>query len=336
MFDIARHWYRPSCSMVSLLLLPFSIVYAVIIKLRQYLYAIGVFKIVSFDAPVIVVGNITVGGTGKTPLVIWLANYLQRLGYRPGIVSRGYGGKPHKLPKWVTNECDPLEVGDEACLLTRNTHCPVVVCTDRVKAVAMLLQDDSCDIVLADDGLQHHRLGAAIKIAVVDNERRFGNGLLLPAGPLREPISRLHEVDFVISHGSDLATAHSMKLIPVEWIQLATDRVCQLNEFSPAKAHAVAGIGHPDKFFNTLSKMGYKVIAHRFPDHYHFKATDLQFADDYPIIMTEKDAVKCKSFANERIWYLRVVAELHNHLIEQLTMRLNEITYENKVTNDAY
>lgn len=267
--------------------------------------------------PVIVVGNLSVGGSGKTPLVMWIAGHLHARGFSPAIVSRGYGGSA-EAPREATIASDPLEVGDEPMLLARRSGCPVWVGPDRVAVIAALrLQHPDCNVVILDDGLQHYRLARDIEIAVVD-ARGFGNGLLLPAGPLREPPSRLRSVHAVVAHDIEKAElqryAGTKPLFAMtlqgEEAHRATDarERRSLRKFAGQRVHAVAGIGDPARFFRYLERFGVQPVAHPFPDHHPFAAEDLEFGDDDPVVMTEKDAVKCKRFAKPHHWVLPVSA----------------------------
>ncbi len=330
-------------------LTPFSGIYRIITSLRRLLFRLKIKKTTHFKIPIIIVGNITVGGTGKTPLVIWLANFLKQQGFKPGIVSRGYGGKNVCYPCAVTINSDPQQVGDEAVLIARNTHCPMVVDPNRVRAVTQLLQDHDCNIVISDDGLQHYALGRTIEIAVIDAARGFGNGFCLPAGPLREPVKRLDEVDFVIINGKlehdngsiqkrrsaqgALATEPTKEQAEINMLLISAD-FCQLinsvntkksDYFKNQTVHAVAGIGNPQRFFDSLRAMGLTIIEHLFADHYNFQLKDFNFAKpDEWIIMTEKDAVKCQAFADDRYWYLPVRAELPENFGAQLLGKISE------------
>ncbi len=305
-------WYRRSLSILAILLLPFSWIFKSLVVLRRFLYRRKILRSFIFPVPVMVVGNITTGGTGKTPLVIWLAHLLKSKGFNPGIVTRGVGGKKQVLPYRVTSETEVALVGDEAVLLKKRSQCPVVVCVDRVAAVKDLLVHYDCDVVITDDGLQHYRLARDIEIAVVDAKRQLGNRCFLPAGPLRESPSRLKEVDFVVQHGEVLQEGVlSMQLVGENLVALADTSVrLSFHDFTHKKVHAVAGIGHPQRFFAALRAKGFDVIEHVFPDHYLYNSCDFQFNDALPIIMTEKDAVKCKSFADERFWYFPVDAKV--------------------------
>jgi tetraacyldisaccharide 4'-kinase len=300
-------WYK--ANLFSYLLTPLSAIYKTIITLRRWSYVLGLQKTTYFPVPVIVVGNISVGGTGKTPLVIWLSELLQQQGYQPGIVSRGYGGKAKHYPQWVTKDSDAEQVGDEPLLMAQRTNCPVVVDPNRVAAVNTLLANSACNIIISDDGLQHYALGRNIEIAVIDGERRFGNRFCLPAGPLREPISRLDKVDFKLTQGEAQQGEFAMQLIPSKIYNIAQPELLLPFNNIAQPIHAVAAIGNPSRFFQQLRLLGLNIIEHPFPDHYYFKAVDLDFADDKLIIMTEKDAVKCKKFADKRYWCLAVNLE---------------------------
>jgi tetraacyldisaccharide 4'-kinase len=295
---------------VSWLLWPASLLFAGGVVLRRLLYRFHVLKSFKAGIPVLVVGNLTAGGAGKTPLVQWIAEYLASKGWRPAIVSRGYGGSA-KSPCAVTIASDPAEVGDEPVVLARRSGCPVWVGADRAAVVAALrARHPEVDVLVLDDGLQHYRLARDIEIAVVD-ARLFGNGFLLPAGPLREPPSRLKSVHAVVAHGTDAVAGFAMRLEGDE-LHRATDA----NDRRPARAfagervHAVAGTGDPARFFLYLAGFGIKVVPHPFPDHHPFRPGELEFGDDAPVVMTEKDAVKCRRFARPTHWVLPVRASL--------------------------
>lgn len=326
MFDISKFWYRRIPHVFSFLLLPFSYLFGCAAALRRIFFRIGLIKTHAFDVPVLVVGNITVGGTGKTPFVIWLAAFLKEQGYNPGIVSRGVGGVRQKMPHWVHANDEAEQVGDEALLLVQATGCPVVICVNRVRAVTDLLQHSNCNIVISDDGLQHYRLGRDLEIAMVDGARRLGNGFLLPAGPLRETKERLNNVDFVIVNEGDELDEYLMNLTPLKLSALKTVREYDLHEFPHKKVHAVAAIGNPDRFFDTLRKAGFDVISHVFSDHYLYQSEDINFDDGLPIIMTEKDAVKCGSFADERYWSLGVAAKMNPEFEQKLLESISKMT----------
>jgi tetraacyldisaccharide 4'-kinase len=330
--DVNRHWYRSSYTALTVFLLPFSFVFRAVVSLRRALYRFGFKKIQYFAVPVIVVGNITVGGTGKTPFVIWLVNFLRARGYSPGIVSSGYGGKLTEATCRVTPRSDVASVGDEAVLLAKRAGCPMVIGRDRVAAVKTLLATSDCNIVISDDGLQHYRLGRKIEIAIVDGNRRFGNQAMLPAGPLREPVSRLQQVDFVIAQQQALPGEYKMQLVGKTAQRVtAADATKPLATFSQTDVHAVAAIGNPAQFFNVLRAEGLRLIPHAFQDHYLYRQSDFDFGDSLPIMMTEKDAVKCTAFADERFWYLPVMAEVDESFSNALLKKLGEIPCTSKV-----
>ncbi len=317
-------WYRKRAWLYALI--PASAIYMGVVALRRLCYRLGLFRTVHFPIPVIVVGNITVGGTGKTPLVIKLANVLLSQGYKPGIVSRGYGGQKQKLPLEVFANSDPLLVGDEPLLIARRTCCPMVVSPNRVAAVQLLLKNNTCDVVISDDGLQHYALGRDLEIAVIDGNRRLGNGLCLPAGPLRESPKRLKTVDFQVTQG---------QAQPGEWwMHLITEELTPLRQ-PPRKfpirngqpIHAVAGIGYPERFFAELRHLGFNIETHAFPDHYRFQASDIDFGAESLVIMTEKDAVKCEAFADHRHWYLPVHAQCNSQFLELFLEKLNRAVF---------
>lgn len=311
------YWYARSPWL--LLLTPLSLVYGVIISLRRSAYKTGIFHSTRVSVPVIVVGNITVGGTGKTPLVVWLAEYLRGRGFKPGIISRGYGGTASSWPQQVSPDSDPDAVGDEAVLLAAKTGCPMSVAPDRVAAVNALIAHSDCDVILSDDGLQHYALQRDIEIAVIDGERRFGSGFLMPAGPLREPVSRLQEVDLVVTNGPGNKQEHPMTMKQGDAHNLLDpNKVSALADFRAQTLHAVAGIGNPERFFRSLQQAGLQLQAHTFPDHYPFQPDDIRFGDGRAVIMTEKDAVKCRHFATENDWYVPVEARMSDDFCDCL------------------
>lgn len=309
---LQRRWYAGT---PPLLLLPLSWLFGAVVRLRRLAYARGWLKSSHPGVPVIVVGNLTVGGTGKTPVTLWLARELAQRGLTVGIVSRGYGGNA-RVPRMVKPDSDAREVGDEALLLARYSGADVCVAPERARAAAELV-GRGCRIILSDDGLQHLALRRDLEIVVVDGQRRFGNGALLPAGPLREPVSRLKSVDLVLVNGAPVpasATALAVEgapaplefiLNPSVAVPLAGGAARPLSSFH-GPVHAVAGIGHPARFFASLRQAGLEPVEHAFPDHYAFRASDLEFGDAYPVLMTQKDAVKCTRFADARMWEVPV------------------------------
>ncbi len=287
-------------------LLPLSLSYGAAAGARRYLYSKQLRKSIRVASPVVVVGNLSVGGTGKTPLVCWLVARLQELGFKPGVVTRGYGGSSENV-RLVDSAADPSIVGDESLLLARRTGVPVAIGRDRPSA-AQLLVRAGCDVVVSDDGLQHYALARDCEIVVVDGERRFGNGWLLPAGPLRESEARLRRVDAVVVNGgrAQLEGALSMRLEAKDALSLIGGAIKTLREFAGHSVHAVAGIGNPERFFNMLRGYGIEVVGHPFPDHARLQAADISFPDGRPVLMTEKDAVKCAGFAGAQHWYVPV------------------------------
>lgn len=294
----------------------------------------------AFTAPVVVVGNLSVGGTGKTPLLITLTQELQASGLRPGIVSRGYGGKPGPRPVLVTPAHLATVVGDEPRLLALSTDAPVVVCPDRRAAVKWLLANSNCNIVLSDDGLQHYRLHRDYEIVVIDGQRGLGNGRCLPAGPLRESPERLTEVDAVVINGDAYwpsLAAIPMALRPVAFRHLASGRRCAATSLPPEwggepRAHAVAAIGNPERFRATLEALGVCVDLRALPDHQPLSAADLQFPDRLPVVITDKDAVKCEALADPRVWVLEVRAELAQEGRVKLLSELNKLVKKSIVS----
>ena len=316
----ARHWYR--LSPVSVLLFPVSLVFRLLVALRRLLFRAGALPSVRLHVPVIVVGNLTVGGTGKTPLILALAEALRRKGLHPGILSRGYGGTDAG-PRAVSAGEDAAQVGDEPLVLAERSGCPVWIGADRAAAArALLAAHARCDVILCDDGLQHYRLQRDFEIAVED-ERGFGNGLLLPAGPLREPAGR--RVDATVVNGAEPRPGtFRMRLAPAGLYRVdAHAAALAWSELSGKKLHAVAGIGNPERFFAGLSRMGLAFSAHPFPDHHAFRAADLEFADCDFVLMTEKDAVKCRDFGRRDLIAVRVGAEIDPSLTELILERIH-------------
>lgn len=313
---------------VSFLLIPLAWIYQIAIIIRRLAYTSGIIPVKRLGIPVIVVGNITAGGSGKTPLVIWLANYLKNKGYHPGIVSRGYGGKASHWPQQVRPDSDPLMVGDEPVIISRRTACPVAVGgPNRVSAAEGLIRTNQCDIIISDDGLQHLALFRDLEIAVVDSELRFGNKRCLPAGPLREPVRRLETVDIVVSNGKAGHGEFSMRYIPGRLFKVNDPgNTMSLDDYRNRTVHAVAGIGHPPRFFRLLRNNGIKTVEHAFPDHYIYNKDDLRFDDDFPVLMTEKDAVKCRYIADDKCWFLSIDATMDEIFQHRLANLLKEIT----------
>jgi tetraacyldisaccharide 4'-kinase len=315
----ARHWYR--LSPISVLLYPLSLVFRLAVALRRLLFRLGVLSSVRIGIPVIVVGNLTVGGTGKTPLILALANALRESGLRPGILSRGYGGT-NVSPRAVAAGDEAERVGDEPLLLAERSGCPVWIGADRVAAArALCAAHPTCNVILCDDGLQHYRLRRDFEIAVED-ERGVGNGFLLPAGPLREPAGRSVDAK-VTNDGESGPGVFAMRLSAAGLYRVGdVSAPLALSQISGKRLHAVAGIGNPGRFFATLSRMGLVFSAHPFPDHHPFRAADLRFADCDFVLMTEKDAVKCRRFGRRDLVAVRVEAEIDPALVELILERI--------------
>ena len=320
---LEQHWHRITA--LHLILLPVSLIFGLLAALRRALYHAGVFTRVKLPVPVIIVGNINVGGSGKTPLTLWLAQQLLENGWHPGIISRGYGGA-NSSAQAVYSTSSPDDAGDEAVLMAQRKLCPVWVGRDRpAVAQALLSAYPECDVILSDDGLQHYRLDRNVEIVVVDGIRRFGNGWLLPAGPLREPASRLRQVDAIVINGGEASSGEfGMRLHGSSFYNLLNPATtAQAADFFGQNLHAIAGIGHPERFFAHLSHLGLKVQAHPFPDHHHFTPKDLAFTDADAVLMTEKDAVKCSAFASEKCWVLRVDAQPDPTLAQLILERIS-------------
>ena len=317
---LANAWYERAGWLR--VLAPLSWLYGAVAKRRRLSYLTGSRTPWRAEVPVIVVGNITAGGTGKTPFVIWLAAALKALGFRPGIVSRGHGGSANRSPVLVQPGSSAEEVGDEPPLLAARTGRPVVVCQDRVKAVQFLLENADCDLVIADDGLQHYALARDIEIAVVDGHRGLGNGRLLPAGPLREPPERLNEVDWVVSSGrpagldasggdpETLLTLEAIRFVPVA----GNSASIPVQDFAArfVNVNAVAGIGNPGRFVQTLKEIGLNPILTAYPDHHAFEGDEVWFENDWPVVCTEKDATKLRVLEGlpDNLYYLEVDSQV--------------------------
>lgn len=299
---------------------PLSGLYGLLMAVRRCLYCAGWLRAERLPRPVIVVGNLTAGGAGKTPLTLALALVLSERGYRPGVVSRGYGGR-QRGPLLLGDAPDPAEVGDEPCVI-RASGVPVAVGRDR-HAAARLLLEVGCDVLIADDGLQHYRLAREIEICVIDGERRFGNGRLLPAGPLREPLARLGKVDFRVCNGGLPQAGEIPMRLHGNTVRALVDGHRQsIESFSGARVHAVAAIGNPQRFFASLAVHGIDAVPHAFPDHHVFSPEELAFGDELPVLMTEKDAVKCMAFAQPNWWSVPVQADLPPGFYDALCERL--------------
>ena len=320
---LEKLWYNNGSG--KFLLMPLTALYCAINSFQRFHNHYSKTKL---PCPVIVVGNITVGGTGKTPLTIYIVKLLQKAGYKPAIITRGYGGKAAVWPQSVTAKSDPQQVGDEAVLMAIKTQVPVYAGADRLKSIEQLIKTHDCDVIVSDDGMQHYKLPRDIQIAVLDGARMLGNGWCLPAGPLREKKQRLKVCDLLVVNGNiaegrkdDLQSMpfFTMNLKGITLTNLATHEQQTLDNFPHKMVHAVTGIGNPQRFFNTLEKQGgLQLKTHSFPDHHNFIEADLHFNDDLPVIMTEKDAVKCQKFTKKNFWTLPVIAELENSFEKEI------------------
>jgi tetraacyldisaccharide 4'-kinase len=329
-------WYRPSAPPV--MLRPLSLLFGLGVRARRAAYAGGLLRSQRLAQPVVVVGNLSVGGSGKTPLVIWLTAKLRAAGFAPGVVLRGYRGSAARsaTPLRVQADSDPAVVGDEALLLRERTGGPVAVCSDRVSA-ARLLAAEGANLIVSDDGLQHFSLARDFEIAVVDGERGLGNGYLLPAGPLREPPRRLESVDAVVVNGEGPYWASLNKPLTM---RLAGDRLMALDgraasialsSLAGHRVHALAGIGYPQRFFAQLRAAGIEPIEHPFPDHHRFRRDEMLFDDGLPVLMTEKDAVKCRGLGGPDHWYLPVTASFAETDAATLLGRLRRALEQQKI-----
>ena len=319
---VVDSWYKKSIWLY--LLYPFSILMTFLTNRRRKKYLKNL-PTLKKDVPVIVVGNLTIGGTGKTPLVKHIASELLKLGYKPGLVSRGYGGNYKKTMK-VDADSPVKATGDEAQILSK-LNLPFYIDRDRVRAVDTLLSNHDCDVVITDDGLQHYSLKRDIEIVVIDGKRRFGNNLVFPAGPLRESKKRLRDADFIVNNsGPTENDEFLMNISPSKFVHLNSGKSYPVDQWPMHKeVHAVAGLGNPGRFFDTLNRLGFKINKHPFPDHHKYNTNDLHFLDQHPILMTEKDASKCKHFNNNKIWYLAVDADVTDSFIEKIDTKLKSI-----------
>ena len=333
MKSLEYYWYRSGFpgNFFVWLLLPLSWLYCAVAVMRRKIYQLKLKKSYAAGVPIVVIGNIVVGGSGKTPLLISVCEFIKENGFKPGVVSRGYGGKVNGVKQVQEDDAAEL-VGDEPLMIYKRTKVPVVVGADRVAAVDHLLENNQCDIVLSDDGLQHYRMQRNIEIAVVDSSRGFGNGFCLPAGPLRERVSRLDDVDMVVfndandgaaggvSSASAEACSYTLKIVDVSHLG-HSDRV-SLSSFTDKTVHAVAGIGNPSRFFAQLRDNGVNVIEHAFSDHHAYTQSEFLGWDNECIIMTEKDAVKCRHLPLSDAWVVSVRADISKSLESQLNEKI--------------
>lgn len=304
---IEQGWYNGSP--LNFLLAPLSLLFYVISSIRKWCYKVGLLKSYKAKCPVVIVGNISVGGNGKTPFVIRLVELLQQQGLRPGVISRGYGGKSEQYPAAV-NSLNTAKFGDEPVLIYKRTGCPVVVGSDRIKSCDMLVDDFQCDIIISDDGMQHYRLQRDMEIAIVDAKREFGNGWVMPVGPLRELKNRLKSVDYVIYNGQK-SDQLSYVIKVGEPVSVLTDELIPGHHIDESPVHVICGIGNPQRFERTVKDRHIDIQSFKgFADHYHYQVEDFAAFGDQPVLMTEKDAVKCQSFAQPNWWYIPIDAEL--------------------------
>ncbi len=303
-------WYAGHPALA--VLRPLEWLYRGVVRRKRERFLAGEGTIYRAPVPVVVVGNITVGGTGKTPLILWLIEHCRSRGLRVGVVSRGYGAKPPQLPWRVRADQAAGIAGDEPLLIVQRSGVPLMIDPERSRAVAALLAEEPLDLILSDDGLQHYRMARDLELVLIDAARGLGNRRCLPAGPLREPVERLQSVDALLHNGAanDPVGAYGFTLQPQALVNLRSDERLPLSHFAPGQAlHAVAGIGNPQRFFTTLERLHWRPVAHAFADHAQFDAALLNFSPALPLVMTEKDAVKCRAFAAEDWWYLAVDAE---------------------------
>jgi tetraacyldisaccharide 4'-kinase len=310
-------------------------VFSWVVQARIYLYRKGFFASSRLDAPVIAIGNLTVGGTGKTPLTIRVVEILQQHGFKPGIVSRGYGGKKHSRPVTVEPNSSPALYGDEPVLIAERTGCPVSVFKNRSLAAQHLIKNFGCNVIIADDALQHYRLKSDIEIAVIDGLRGFGNERMLPQGPLREPLYRLQKVDLIVQNSGKLMNDEyfPMSLSAQKILNLRDpQRSIELADLIGAEVVAMAGTGNPESFFKLLVNNGLTIEAHEFADHHAFRTNDLDFVGDRLLLMTEKDAVKCRNFARDNHWFLPIDATLPESFEDSLLTLVELLKYGQKAS----
>lgn len=307
---LQRAWYEGHPALA--LLAPLEALYRRVVIAKRKKFVSGAIDCYRAPVPVLVVGNITVGGTGKTPLILWLIEHCRRRGLKVGVVSRGYGATPSSHPWRVRPEHSAVEVGDEPLLIAQRTGVPVMIDPDRARAVRELLKQEPLDLILSDDGLQHYGLARDLELVLIDAVRGLGNRRCLPAGPLREPVERLESVDAVLFNGAavDGPSGFAFTLQPSRLIELVSEKAWPLDHFPPGQQlHAVAGIGNPQRFFTTLEALHWRPIPHPFADHACYSPEQLSFSPELPLVMTEKDAVKCRAFALPGWCYLQVQAE---------------------------
>ncbi|EPJ43954.1 MAG: tetraacyldisaccharide 4''-kinase [Osedax symbiont Rs2] len=330
---LERAWYQARATW-TLLLWPLELLFVAIAKYNKIRHKKKQWQP---PCPLLIVGNISIGGTGKSPLTIELIETLQRKGYKVGVVSRGYGAQRSDFPYQLKASDTAAQAPDEPLMIVRRTGVNLVIDPNRVRACQYLLANNDCDLILSDDGLQHYQMGRDIEIAVIDASRGLGNGHCLPVGPLRESSERLQSVDYVLLNGASTAkfnSSYQMQIAADGWYRVQDNRYLSLEEFATkllsvdsgsTKIHAIAGIGNPQRFFDTLQKMGLDVIPHRFSDHYQYCSADINFDAADIVCMTEKDAVKCSQFAAENCYYLRISARLETVFIDNLCRHIEAV-----------
>ena len=315
-------WYKKSWWLY--FLTPLTFLFSTIVKIRKNSYLKNKKKIWRSPVPIIVVGNISMGGTGKTPLVKYIAAELSKRDFKPGLISRGYGGK-YSGTLEVNAETTYKKTGDEAQILGK-LKMPFVLDKNRSRGARKLQEKHDVDVIISDDGLQHYAMGRDIEIAVIDGARRLGNGLAFPAGPLREPKSRLKEVDFIVNNGGPTEGDEIlMTLSPAKFVHLNSGKEYSVDKWPMHnQVHAIAGLGNPNRFFDLLLRLGFEFDKNPFPDHHKYNKRDLYYLDHLPILMTEKDAAKCKHFNNSKIWYLSIESKIESQFIDRLEEKLND------------
>ena len=321
-------WVHPVW--INYLLLPVSWLYALLHGIRALPYRVGIRSPAKPGVPVIVVGAISVGGSGKTPLVIALGRHLRQQGYRPGVISRGYRGQSVAWPRLVDSDTPASEVGDEAVLIRSSADLPVAAGPSRIEDARLLIDRCGCDIIISDDGFQHFALGRDLDVVVVDSDIGIGNGWCLPAGPLREPRSGLGRADIVVENGTSADTGtkgdHAMRMEFLQARNLGNGAVSEVAGFAGSRVHAVAALGNPQRFFRQLEDLGLDIERHPFPDHHPFRAEDLEFAGDAPVLMTEKDAVKCLDMPNaQRLWAVEARAVVDDGFYSRVSRALEQL-----------
>ncbi len=322
-------WYKKST--LAFLLLPLSWLIQLIAITKKYLYQTNILFSEKLPVPVILVGNITVGGTGKTPFICALTNELAKKNIQVGIISRGYKSSVESDVYLVTENDNATKVGDEAYLLYQRLQVPIAIGANRVEAAKLLLKNNNVDVIISDDGLQHYKLARDFEFLMVDGSRYFGNRLMLPFGPLREPVSRLNSVDQIIinsksielNHRTNLPNAINISVKPQALIHIVSGEQVSLINLTESKFIAVAGIGNPQRFFNSLKSLGGTFESKVFDDHYNFSELDFADFSSEMIVMTEKDATKCKSFAQDNWYYLLVDMEIGENVLDSINQKLN-------------